>query len=147
MMDKILTFSLNTRDWGVLKILRPIPLLEDPWGSLALLKGTPWGDLLPVVDGEAFSHATHGHATPLMKVIGPPPEALLRMIPKKYRSCDSFNNCIMSDPAVCYPCRKVPDCYVPPGVPEDVSVLAALVVSCWKEDRYVVIVEGAEFGY
>lgn len=152
MIDKIAEFSLDTRDWGTIKILRPYPTPisedeEDPWGQLSILKGTPWGDQLPIVSGEVFSHATHGHATPLMRVIGPPPEALLTKIQKKYRVCASSKNCIIYDPKVCHPCKKMPGCYVPPGVNEEVAEAVGVVLAAWQEGRYVVIVEGPEFGY
>ncbi len=147
MRDKLLEFTLNTTDWGVVKILRPIPLNGDPWGDLAPLKGTPWGDQIPVVSGEVFSHATHGYATPLMRVIGPPTHALMKQIPAKYRICASINDCIMKDLEVCHPCPKMPDCHVTPDVGTELALLISIVLLAWKEKRYVVIVEGPEFGY
>ena len=151
MLNQLLEFSLDTTDWGIVKILRPIPITvgetENAWGQLSPLQGTPWGNLLPIVSGEVFSHATHGHATPLMRVIGPPPEALLRKIPKKFRVCGQSKNCVGYDPETCYPCAKMPGCYCPPGVDEDLAEMVARVVLAWQEDRYVVIVEGPEFGY
>ena len=145
-MDKVHEFTLDTVDFGGLKILRPISTEENPWGNLSILRDTPWGDQIPVVSGEVYSHATHGYALPLMKVIGPPPEALLRMIPQKFRGCASSKDCLMIDYEVCQPCVKMPDCYIPQGVSESIALAASLVMLAWKEGRYVVIVEGMEFG-
>ena len=146
-MDKIVEFTLSTTEWGEVKIFRPLPIGDEPWGQLAPLKGTPWGDQIPVVSGEVYSHATHGHATPLMRVIGPPPLALMKKIPKDFRICSSIRSCIMADRAVCHPCLKMPDCYVPPGASVEALLAATSVLLAWKEGRYVVIVEGPEFGY
>jgi len=143
--DRYVEFTLSDEVWGDIKILRPIPLPDEPWGILAPLKSTLWKDLIPVVSGEVFSHATHGHLTPLVRVIGPPPEALLRLIPKKYRVCASFRGCLAADKKVCHPCLEVPECYMAPGLSDDDAMLASLVILAWKEGRYVVIVDGDEF--
>jgi len=145
--EKLLEFTLTTKDWGEVKILRPIPTETDSWGDLSPLKGTPWGDQLPIVSGEVFSHATHGHATPLMRVIGPPPWALMKKLPKNCRVCSLIRSCVMADLKVCYPCLEMPDCYNPPNVSDEIAMLASIVLLAWKENRYVVIVEGPEFGY
>ena len=146
-MDSLLEFTLSTTDWGEVKILRPLPIGDDIWGNLAILKGTPWGDQFPIVSGEVFSHATHGHATPLMRVIGPPPMALMKKIPSKFRVCAQIHSCIMADPKVCFPCPEVPDCFTPPGMDSETHQAVQRVLEAWKEGRYVVIVEGPEFAY
>ena len=114
---------------------------------MASLKDTPWGKQIPIVSGEVFSHATHGDVVPLLRVIGPPPHALMRMIPIRYRLCDNLNNCINANPRICHPCPDVPDCYTPPKTPPDSLMAAWIVIMAWKEGRYVIIVEGPEFGY
>jgi len=125
------------------KIARPVPINDDPWGILSPIKDTPWGKLIPVVDGESFSHAVHGYPLILMRVIGPPPYALMKKIPSNYRVCQQYEKCIIFDSKICHPCPKVPECYQPPNVehPE----LIALVSKAWKEGRYVIIVIGEEF--
>jgi len=145
-MDRILEFTLSSEDWGDVKVMRPIPVEDDPWGDLAPLKGTPLGDLIPRVSGESFSHATHGFVTPLMREIGPDPSALVRLLPKP-KNCASINKCIMADKEKCVPGPSMPDCYIIPGDYDSVTAFAALMVlRAWKEGRYVVIVDGPEFG-
>ena len=91
-------YNLTTKDWGVVKLARPAfgSIATDPWGTLASLKGTPWGDAIPVVSGEVMSHALHGRATPLMRVIQSPPHALLRKIPEAFRLCVKWAKRVVS---------------------------------------------------
>ncbi len=80
--------DIDGKEWGLIKILRPIVRDgEDPWGGLAPLKGSPYERLIPVVSGEALSHAQHGYLRPLLKVIGPDPKVLGKLVPKEYRKC------------------------------------------------------------
>lgn len=137
-------YTLATRDYGSFKILRPVPRHGDPWGDLAPLKGTPWEPLVPVVSGEVFSHALHGYAKPLMGVIGPTPGALLRKVPDEVRLCSLRDECVMYLPERCHPCKKLPECYRPDG-PGEARLPASVVALAWAEDRYVVVVQGAEF--
>jgi len=141
----VVRFTISAPEWGDILIARPLPRDGDGWGFLAVLRDTPWGDLLPVVSGEALSHALHSMTTPLMNQIGRPPYAQLRLIPDPFRACGN-TECIMATPAICHPCLKMPDCYEPPGLGDFETRRAAVVVAlCWKEGRYVVIVEGDEF--
>lgn len=145
-MVNLAYFTLSTRHWGEILVARPTFVKEDPWGSLTYLRETPWGNLLPVVSGTDLSHAMHGHADPLMRVIGPPPEVLLRMIPKDYRQCEQYADCIIFVENDCHPCERMPDCYVPPNMKTSLSRSAAAVVAqAWREGRYVVITQGDEF--
>ena len=96
---------------------------------------------MPIVSGEALSHALHGRVSPLMNEIGRPPHAQLKLVPDPFRTCGN-TECIMADLKTCHPCSKVPDCYEPPGFETFEGRRAAVtVVLCWKEGRYVVIVE------
>lgn len=139
--------DIDGKEWGVIKVLRPIAKEDDdPWGGLAPLKGTPYEKLIPVVPGEAFSHAQHGYLKPLLKVIGPDPKVLSRLVPKELRKCGLFKSCLMYREKECVPGPDLPDCYEPPGmVDPEARAVASMVVLAWKEGRYVVVVEGAEF--
>ena len=144
-MSNLHRFTINSPEWGEVKILRPIPTGEDGWGSFAPLRGTVWEDLLPIVDGEATSHALHGHATPLMRQIGLPPKALLQLVPAPHRACSLMGGCIAYKAVDCQPRSKMPDCFTPDGVSDEIQLLAATVLLAWKEGYYVVIVSGPEF--
>lgn len=147
-MKPLMSFSINTTEWGKLKFARPSfgSTSDDPWGDLACLKGTVWGDRIPVVPGEVMSHALHGRATPLVRIIGSPPSAILRQIPDPYRVCSmGKQGCVIFDKASCQPGGKMPDCFIPPGLDPNQQKAASMVALAWKENRYVVVVEGDEF--
>lgn len=145
-MTEVVYFTLSTQNWGEIQVARPLPLGDEYWGHLAPLRDTPWGDLIPVVSGMVLSHAAHGYAEPLMQVLGPPPEALLRMVPEPYRRCEQYKDCIMFKEEDCHPCKKMPDCYMPPGLPSrHAQEAAALVALAWRDNRYIVISKGVEF--
>lgn len=143
MLD-LIRLTLATDHWGQVLVMRPIPRQGNSWGCLEPLRETEWGKLIPVVSGEAFSHAMHGYATPLMNQIGPKPHALLRMVPKPYRVCLMIKTCPLATEH-CHPSPKLPDCYDPPGLEGSSPLLASQVAIAWKEGRYVVVVEGDEF--
>jgi len=133
------------KEWGDLLILRPIPIRGDPWGVLRCLEETVWGDQIAVVPGDVFSTALHGHAMPLVRVLGNPPEVRSRRIPVEDGICRlrTVKTCGFSTPE-CKPGPKLPMCYEAPGN-IDVSLYATAVAQAWKEKRYVVVVEGDEF--
>lgn len=152
---KIHRYTIPTRDYGDLKILRPVPQQSqvaedgawssDPWGVLSPLRDSSWSSLIPVVDGEVFSHALHGHARPLIEVIGPAPRSLLRLIPEESRRCWMDKNCISYSPKTCFPGKRLPVCFEPMGVEEAARRAASTVALAWAENRYVIVVEGDEF--
>lgn len=141
----LIRFTLSTREFGNILVLRPQPRRGRPWGDLETLKDTPWGALLPVVSGEALSHALHGHAKPLMAEIGTPPVGLCKKVPEGFRKCSMLATCPMASEKNCQPGPKLPDCYSPPGVDAEAREAVVAVALAWKEGRYVVIVEGDEF--
>lgn len=146
-------FTIKTQDYGDIPVLRPIPTQErkgdtlviDPWGVLAPVRdeAPDLAKLIPVVSGETFSHALHGYARPLMQVLGPAPQALIKMTP--LRVCALKRECIMYDAKRCSPNRKLPECWVPEGVGASARLAASLVTLAWVEGRYVLVVEGPEF--
>ena len=143
----LIEFQLDTKDWGKILITRVLPRNGDPWGCLAPVRGTPWGDLIPVVSGEVLSHALHGYATPLMRVIGSEPHGLLKKVPNEYRQCAAAKGCLLFTKKHCHPGPKLPDCYVPPGIPPEAHAEVVTVAMAWRAGRYVIVVEGAEFSF
>lgn len=146
-------YIIKTQDYGDIPILRPLPAEErhgdamviDYWGVLAPVRdeAPPLAKLLPVVSGEVFSHALHGFARPLMQVLGPPPQALVKMTP--FKACSLKGYCVMYDAKRCIPGKKLPECWTPEGLETAVQRAVALVTMAWAEGRYVLIVEGPEF--
>jgi hypothetical protein len=102
--------------------------------------------MLPVVSGQVMSVAVHGHTLPLVRLLGRPPEALMRKVPNEFRVCGNAKGCGSFRVVDCQPCMKMPDCYEPPGLDSEVAVAAgALVALAWRDGIYVVLVEGPEF--
>ena len=153
---KLQWFTLDAGSLGGrIDILRPIPrerrdgdtLMVDPWGDLAPLRLVPeFAQLIPVVDGESFSHALHGRMRPLMEQIGPEPKHQLIRIPPPHNQCSLANDgCIMFDAKRCHPrSKKLPECWWPLGE-EDARRAMSTVTLAWMENRYVLVVEGDEF--
>jgi hypothetical protein len=153
---KLQRFRLNAGSLGGwINLLRPLPsetregdmLVIDPWGELAPLRLVPaFAALLPVVSGEAFSHAMHGWMRPLMESIGPEPKYQLLRIPPPHNKCVLTSNCIMHDLKRCQPrSKKLPECWTPEGLEESARRAMGIVTLAWAENRYVVIVGGDEF--
>jgi hypothetical protein len=136
--DGFREIDLTDAEQGKVRLLVPLPKDADPWGALAPLRGTPWEAQIQIVSGEAFSHALHGWATPLMREIGPPPHVRADRVPLEAGQCTLHGSCVGSSP-FCRPHKKVPECYEP------AIEVAARVALAWKEGRYVVVVQGPEF--
>lgn len=137
-------FSVHDKDWGEIKILRILPNDDDPWGDLAPLRETIWAQGVQTVSGESLSHALHGWAIPLLDELGDRSHQRIRRMPKMW--CELYTNkrCLIRA-SYCYPNKKVPECYT--VVPEFQGLQSAVykIVMAWKENRYVVVVEGEEF--
>ncbi len=144
-MSDTVRFAVSSPGLGRYDILRPLPKEGDPWGILAPLRETVWGALLPRVTGDALSHALHGRLQPFLEQLGTPPQGMFHKVPEGYRRCALAGECIVFKEKVCHPCPKLPDCYVPPGIPSEAQAAANCVVMAWKEGLYVIVVEGAEF--
>ena len=130
-----------------LKVLYPSPLPGNPWGVLLPMRDSSWGKQIPVVTGDALSHALHGRVKPLREMLGNPPFQRARMIPLEDRLCyeAQANICQMAKPE-CHPGSQcVPECYVPPTEDRALRVLGAAVAQAWDEGRYVFVVDGPEF--
>jgi len=153
---KLQRFNLNAGSLGrIIQILRPLPsekregdgILVDPWGVLAPLREVPlFAQLIPVIEGEALSHALHGWMRPLMESIGPAPEHQVIRIPSPFDQCSRAKSCIMYNERRCRPrSKKLPECWLPDGGGLAVQHAMSTVTLAWVEGRYVVVVAGPEF--
>lgn len=146
MQNRIARFSVDGKEWGMIPIIRPIPQEGNPWGVFACLKGTPWGDSIPLISGTDFSHALHGNPYSFLNQLGPPPDKLHKMIPQEYKICirAQEHTCMIATPN-CVPGPKLPDCYEAPNLDQEASIVAAVVALAWRDKSYVIVVDGAEF--
>lgn len=120
---------------------------DDPWGVLRPLRGTAWGDEIPVVTGEQISHALHGHVKPLLAVLGRPPHGRAMRIPLEQRVCLERQQgiCAAAGPHCCPGSGRMPGCYVAPVGDRTLAACARAVAAAWDEGRHVFVVEGKEF--
>lgn len=139
-MKGIVTAKLPDPRWGEPAIARVIPTEDGgPWGALRFLVGTDWEPLFPVVPKLVLDQALRGHATPLMKVLGPPPKALVKRLPVADTLCAQRRSCVSHTP-LCVPGPKVPDCWEASTFAGSEANLVNLVVRYWR-DGVVVLVE------
>ena len=81
-MKGIVPTKLPDPNWGEPTIARVTPTEDGGmWGSLKFLEGTDWDSLFPRVHPDLLDQALRGYATPLMRVIGPPPKAFVKRLP------------------------------------------------------------------
>lgn len=138
MTDGFREITLTDPEQGRILLMVALPVGDDPWGCLAPLRGTPWEAQVQVVSGEAFSHALHGWATPLMREIGRPPYVRADRIPPEAGRCILYGACGGAS-RFCRPGPKTPECY------EAAVPVAVRMVLAWKEGRHVIVVQGPEF--
>lgn len=138
MTDGFREMDLIDQEQGKILLLVALPVGEDAWGRLSPLRGTSWESQIQVVSGEAFSHALHGWATPMMREFGPPPHVRADRVSLEEGRCTLHGPCAGSS-VFCRPSPKLPECY------EAAIEVGARVALAWKEGRYVVVVQGREF--
>lgn len=128
--------------WGEPRVARAIGTDTDPWGVLSVLRETPWEKLIVVVSRHALDQALRGHATPLMRELGPPPSALARRLPVAHAACKDKDSCASATPK-CLPGPEMPECWTGGGFPPGpASEVASTVARLWKEGVPVVVVNG-----
>lgn len=138
--------DLQDEDQGEIKLLIILPRNGEPWGVAEPLRSTPWGKQLQEVSGISLSHALHGHATPLVRELGPHPHYLGKRMGREKVMCTSRYECPMAADH-CYPNKDMPLCYQPPtDTSESVDVVLA-ITHAWAEGRYVIIPVGEEFSF
>lgn len=143
MGDGFRRIDLSDREQGPVLLSVALPRDGDPWGVAAALRGTEWEVLIRTVGGEALSHAVHGWATPLVRELGPNPQATMR---RTVTPCalSSGGQCVGATPD-CRPGRKMPACYTPPDTDPDVASVVTTVLLDLRAGRHVVAVDGPEF--
>lgn len=142
-MKGIVTAKLPDPRWGEPTIARVIPTEDGgAWGALRFLLGTRWEGLFPRVHPDVLDQALRGHATPLMRVLGPPPRALVKRLPVANTLCAQRASCVSYTP-LCVPGPKLPDCWEPTEFTGVEANLVSLVVRYWR-DGVVVVVEEPE---
>lgn len=130
-----------------LLVAYPPPRKDDLWGALRPLKGTSWGAQIPVVTGEALSHALHGRPKPLREMLGAPPVRLTLRIAPEEKVCHERQRgvCAMAGPHCVPGSGQLPECYTPPTEDRSLRYVANAVAQAWDEGRYVFLVDGPEF--
>lgn len=137
-MNGIVVSKIPDLNWGEPRVARAVGNDRDPWGVLAVLRDTPWEALFPLVPFQVFDQALRGHATPLMRILGPPPAALAKRLPIVYAQCTERLTCISATSA-CVPGAKMPDCWSGDSLPAEAADVASNVARFWKEGVPVII--------
>jgi hypothetical protein len=144
--DGFREIDLTDPEQGELKLLVVLQKGDDPWGVLAPLRDTAWGEQVAVVSGSVFEHALRGWATPLMREIGVTPRVRARRISEEAGRCGLHGPCLGSKPH-CRPGPDLPNCYEAPDLEWGAGLAEAVRVAlAWREGRYVVVVEGKGSG-
>lgn len=135
MTTGVVIVTLPDPAWGRPRLGRIIAGTEGgSWGPYAFLVGTPWEPLIPLVPGALLDAALRGHATPLLRVLGPPPRALARRLPVASTRCALRDSCTTAAPT-CVPGPGAPLCWEPEGMPID---LMAQLIAAWRGNVVVV---------
>jgi len=128
-------------------VLFPIPVPGNIWGTMLPLKDTSWGEQIPVVTGDAISHALHGHPKPLLEMLGRGPKGRPLRLPMEDRRCLEAQQgiCELAGSHCAPGSGKLPACYSAPCEDRILRALAIAVGHAWDEGRYVFVVDGPEF--
>lgn len=137
-MNGLVIAKLPDLSWGEPSIARAVGSDSDPWGVLAVLRETPWEPLFPLIPSSVFDQALRGHATPLMRLIGPPGLALAKRLPLAYTQCRMRGGCINTGPN-CFPSKKMPDCWEGGSLAPEAVEVAAQVAILWRDGIPVII--------
>jgi hypothetical protein len=134
----IVIHKLPDPAWGFPQVARVIPNDDHPWGILRFLVGTDWEPLFPRIPFIVLDQALRGYATPLMKILGPPPKALVKRLPVVDTLCAQHKSCV-SYTAKCVPGPKVPECWEPSTFSGDEANLISNVVRTWRDGIVIVV--------
>jgi hypothetical protein len=141
--DRLLRFSLQEEGWGKVDFLRPLPIKGDIWGDLAFLRGTDWEGAFSVIPTQIFQDALHGDPLRLLRLLGPPPEVVGRLLSEEAALCKlaQEKQCPLRK-KICRPGPKKPVCYTPTEIEGGSEVLMAAIVKALSEGRYLIVVKG-----
>lgn len=147
MSDYLVPLSIEADGWGKVNFLRALPRDGDPWGVLACLRGTPWEAVVCVVEGEALSHALHGHPWPFLRSLDVSPQRAFRRLASADTHCLRFldKSCPVRDKAKCLPGDSLPLCYEAPHLEPGPALVAYEVAQALKEGSYILVVTGPTF--
>lgn len=137
-MQGIIVTKLPDPNWGFPVIARVTPQGGNPWGCLAWAVGTPWESLFPWVDEHTLDQALRGYSTPLMRILGRPPSALVKRLPLVNSLCSLRHSCLNASEH-CVPGPKVPDCWEAPGLEPGDIASANYVVQLWRDGITVIL--------
>lgn len=137
-MHGIVTTKLPDDSWGSPTIARVIPSDTDQWGSLAFLKGTVWEPLFPLIPSAVLDQALRGFATPLMRLLGPPPRAIVKRLPVENAMCRNRRSCLSATDK-CIPSSGVPFCWEAPEFETENGIVLNHVVQLWREGISVIV--------
>lgn len=130
-----------------LQVMYPLPAKDDFWGVLAPLRETPWASQIPIVSGEALSHALHGEPKFLRQQLGNPPRVRAKKLPIQHSMCAlaQQNQCVIAKPT-CHPgSGEMPECYQAPWDDLETQNMMTVVAKAWNDGHYVFVVDGPEF--
>lgn len=138
-MTGIVSTKLPDASWGFPTVARAIPKDDDPWGCLGVLRGTPWEPLIPLIPNHIFDQALRGFATPLMRILGPPPKAFVKRLPLAEVPCAMRTACI-SHSSNCVPGPKTPECWEPSTFFGTEAETVSALVRLWRDGVVVIVV-------
>jgi hypothetical protein len=128
--DGIIFLSLNTRDWGLVKLAKITPR-ETSWGQYESLKGTLEG-LIPEVASETLDRAHRGDPTPLMRCVKEPLGCLKKI--EVSEKCTDQEGCLSYVKSKCnLRSRKAPECFSP-----DSETNLRPILLAWRDGFYLI---------
>lgn len=109
--------------------------------ELEVLRGTPIGGLLSVIDDGVFQHALRGYSRPLVDVLGIPPEGALRKLPDAASDCALRHTCPFHEARCKLSSKLMPWCFEPEGFSDpELRKAVTKVIEEWRGNVYVVVV-------
>lgn len=107
-----------------------------------VLRGSHVASLFSRTTRRVVDEAVRGHVQPLLQALSISPEGALRKLPS--RECQHRKVCSFFKPSACrLLAPKLPWCFVPAnlGLEESAQDKVSEVVSYWRDQVYVVVVE------
>lgn len=143
MHDQIIFFELTKTTWGNLKLARPTPKGDDPWGVFSPLQHTSWKSRIPVIPYDLFERALLKDVMPMMRILGAEPRLFVKRIEKDVGTCKGKldKSCAFAAEK-CHVQYNFPECFdVSYKVETEIRDLMRSLFFCWRENRYFIVVE------